>query len=336
MFVNSNLHTLAPSTPPTPPSTSPSPIALSNTMSADFWAGYLSGAAGILIGNPLDLVKTRLQAGSRHQSPTLNPTVPIPQQSFTRHFDRAGTLVRGASAPILGYGALNAILFVSYNRTLSLLGDTPAAPTSFSKIFLAGSVGGLATFVVSAPTELVKCRAQVWRDNASSWAIARDTWKHEGLRGLYYGGGITSVRDAVGYGFYFWSYEWGKQTICSPDDTDRQTALKVLLCGGLAGIVTWASIFPLDVVKTRLQTQLSHSPRILGSEQRALLHTEQDRNLTPQKSRLSTVQIAMQAYQTEGTGVFFRGLGICSVRAFVVNAVQWAVYEWMMRLLQPQ
>ena len=32
-------------------------------MSADFWAGYVSGAAGILIGNPLDLIKVRLQAG---------------------------------------------------------------------------------------------------------------------------------------------------------------------------------------------------------------------------------------------------------------------------------
>lgn len=38
-------------------------------MSADFWAGYLSGAAGILIGNPLDLVKTRLQAGPAATTP---------------------------------------------------------------------------------------------------------------------------------------------------------------------------------------------------------------------------------------------------------------------------
>jgi solute carrier family 25 carnitine/acylcarnitine transporter 20/29 len=27
----------------------------------------------------------------------------------------------------------------------------------------------------------------------------------------------------------------------------------------------------------------------------------------------------------EGIGVFFKGLGICSARAFFVNAVQWAV-----------
>lgn len=126
----------------------------------------------------------------------------------------------------------------------------------------------------------------------------------------------------------FWSYELSKQALSSPDDTDRQTALKVLLCGGLAGIVTWASIFPLDVVKTRVQTQISHPSSHIDAERRALLppHTH--------GKRLGALAIAKEAYQAEGAGVFFRGLGICSVRAFVVNAVQWAVYEWMMRLLQ--
>ena len=36
-------------------------------MSADFWAGYLSGAIGIFIGNPLDILKVRLQARSINQ-----------------------------------------------------------------------------------------------------------------------------------------------------------------------------------------------------------------------------------------------------------------------------
>ena len=34
----------------------------------------------------------------------------------------------------------------------------------------------------------------------------------------------------------------------SPKDTDKQAAMKVLFCGGLAGIVTWASIFPLGKI----------------------------------------------------------------------------------------
>ncbi|KAF1963488.1 mitochondrial carrier [Byssothecium circinans] len=307
-------------------------------MSADFWAGYVSGAAGILIGNPLDLVKTRLQTGRRTisttasaiaTSPTTIPTPPPQPQTFRHHFDRAGTLLRGSTAPILGYGALNTVLFVTYNRTLTLLGDSPALPASFTKTWCAGAAGGLASFVVSAPTELIKCRAQVSTElHASSWKIAREVWRKEGVRGLYHGGGITSVRDAVGYGFYFWSYEWCKQSITSPDDTDRQTAAKVLLCGGLAGIVTWASIFPLDVIKTRVQTQGLHRPVRGEGEGEALLqqHT--------QYRRLGAFQVAKEAYRLEGARVFFRGLGICSVRAFVVNAVQWAVYEWMMRVLQ--
>jgi solute carrier family 25 carnitine/acylcarnitine transporter 20/29 len=126
----------------------------------------------------------------------------------------------------------------------------------------------------------------------------------------------------------FWSYEWTKQAWTSPDDSDREAAMKVLLCGGLAGIVTWASIFPLDVVKTRVQTQVLYHERRLQAEHRALLQPD------VLERRLSSFEVAKLAYRNEGVSVFFRGLGICSVRAFVVNAVQWAVYEWMMRVLQ--
>lgn len=52
-------------------------------MSADFWAGYLSGAAGILIGNPLDLVKVRLQAGECSTTPDRAPLSASQQRSFS-------------------------------------------------------------------------------------------------------------------------------------------------------------------------------------------------------------------------------------------------------------
>ncbi len=102
---------------------------------------------------------------------------------------------------MLGYGALNAILFVSYNRTLEVLRDNPTSPVNGFKIWVAGAVGGLATWVVSAPTELVKCRAQVSSGERSSWTITRDIVRTEGIRGLYFGGLVTSLRDSIGYGF---------------------------------------------------------------------------------------------------------------------------------------
>lgn len=102
---------------------------------------------------------------------------------------------------MLGYGALNALLFVSYNRTLEVLHDDATKPANGWKIWLAGAVGGLATWVVSAPTELVKCRAQVSSGERSSWSITRDIVRAEGIRGLYLGGVVTSLRDSIGYGF---------------------------------------------------------------------------------------------------------------------------------------
>ncbi|KAK4548786.1 hypothetical protein LTR36_008559 [Oleoguttula mirabilis] len=311
-------------------------------MSADFWAGYVSGAIGILVGNPLDIFKTQIQAGRVESKDLITDAAASDTGTPSKKYRRWTAFARGAAAPILGYGALNALLFVTYNRSLALLNtgganERPERPPAWS-IWTAGALGGLAIFFVSAPTETVKCRAQVSDPPQSSLSVVRELWKHGGIRGLYLGGGITSVRDAVGYGFYFWSYELSKRSLTSEDDTPNQQALKVLLCGGLAGVVTWASIFPLDVIKTRVQTWdlTTHRPATnAGNAAQPLLRTEQPAATIKHAmaSRPSTFHIAREAYAAEGASVFFRGLGICSARAFIVNAVQWAVYEWMMKQL---
>lgn len=66
-------------------------------MSADFWAGYVSGAVGIIIGNPLDLVKTRLQAGPKpvHDASLATSSAVATPRGFRGQFENAGTLVRG-------------------------------------------------------------------------------------------------------------------------------------------------------------------------------------------------------------------------------------------------
>ncbi|KKY39870.1 putative mitochondrial carrier protein [Diaporthe ampelina] len=325
-------------------------------MSADFWAGYISGAVGIVIGNPLDILKVRLQASNSaagkpsSTAPSASPAQPSPS-SITSALSLVRKFSTGTAAPILGYGALNALLFVSYNRSeeflnraLSPHGSSHSSPNSTGSTtgsnlwttFLAGAIGGLATWVVSTPTELVKCRAQLSNNpQASSWDITKRVLRTEGgVRGLYFGGSVTALRDSVGYGFYFWSYElttrWMEQWSKAHEGqqggvfTGSETA-KVLLCGGLAGIVTWASIFPLDVIKTRVQAQ------VLGAGTIAVVTGESSPLLqSPAPKRLGAIEIARDAYKEGGLRVFFRGLAVCSVRAFIVNAVQWATYEWIM------
>jgi solute carrier family 25 carnitine/acylcarnitine transporter 20/29 len=64
-------------------------------MSADFWAGYLSGAVGIIVGNPLDLIKTRLQAGPAAPVGGEHALHPASAAPWRGTFENAGTLVRG-------------------------------------------------------------------------------------------------------------------------------------------------------------------------------------------------------------------------------------------------
>lgn len=323
-------------------------------MSADFWAGYISGAAGILIGNPLDLVKVRLQAGGDVVRPSVASAASLASAGSSRpsFFQRTAALATGAAAPVLGYGALNALLFVSYRQAETLLAPptTPGGlpnPTP-ATTWVAGAVAGLATWIVSAPTELIKCRAQLALGQSSpqngtptkgpsSWSIARQVWRAEGLKGFFLGGTVTALRDSIGYGFYFWSYllatdawkryEQGGKELGTSTDTSPSAAA-TLMCGGLAGVVTWASVFPLDVIKTRVQNQA-----LLPVEgaRAPLLGASSAETVAPR--RLSTMEITRLAYREGGLPVFFRGLGVCSARAFVVNAVQWAVYEWIMREL---
>lgn len=317
------------------------------TMSADFWAGYISGAVGIIIGNPLDILKVRLQARSSVSANASSPFVPPASNSFpSSPLALLRRFSTGTAAPVLGYGALNALLFVSYNRSETLLNqafqvkprDDSGATTGANlwTTFIAGALGGLATWVVSTPTELIKCRAQLAPNpGTSSWDIAKRVWRTEGgIRGFYLGGAVTALRDSVGYGFYFWSYQlttqWlgGWQGGGGPDErvgrgVSGSEAFKVLLCGGLAGVVTWVSIFPLDVIKTRVQAQVANlntTVAVIGETM----------PLVRKQERLGALDTARQAYGEGGLRVFFRGLTVCSVRAFIVNAVQWATYEWIM------
>ena len=87
----------------------------------------------------------------------------------------------------------------------------------------------------------------------------------------------------------------------------------------------------LDVVKTRVQTQVVDALSSTVPEERLLRSDPVRLGIA---KRQGAFQIARQSYRNEGIAVFFRGLGVCSIRAFVVNAVQWATYEWMMRLLR--
>lgn len=76
----------------------------------------------------------------------------------------------------------------------------------------------------------------------------------------------------------------------------------LFLAGGLAGIAGWLATFPMDFVKTRMQSFEPNSTHRTGSKTL----------VDPYRTILSTV---VHSYRAEGPKVFFRGLAPTLIRS---------------------
>lgn len=118
------------------------------------------------------------------------------------------------------------------------------------------------------PSEVLKTRLQLQgRHNnpffnsgynyRSTLDAARTIIRYEGVSALFYGYQATIWRDlpfsALQFAFYEQEQKWAKQWVGSRDIGLGLEVLTAASAGGMAGVITC----PLDVVKTRIQTQLN-------------------------------------------------------------------------------
>ncbi|KAG1050791.1 hypothetical protein G6F43_006960 [Rhizopus delemar] len=278
-----------------------------------FALGWISGVAGIIVGSPLDVLKARLQAPMDKQQErgswnTLKCMVQL---------EGIGSMFKGVLSPIVGLAGLNALLFLAYGTLLRCF-EYEKEP-SLLQVYLAGAGAGFTCFLFSTPTDLVKIKAQITRLPKSSLQITKEVYQASGIKGFYQGGLVTVMRDSPSYGIYFWAYEGLKRGL-DVNETTKE-AWKFLLAGGLAGTLSWASIYPLDVVKSRLQMQYEGDS------------FETTRLLVIDRPYMSIKDCILRSYRSEGIAVFFRGLWPTLLRAFPVNAVTFYVYELMIGIL---
>ena len=232
------------------------------------------------------------------------------------HTEGLRAFFRGIVPPLLSFGALNALCFGTY---AALLPNHRSADTSYTHVFMAGSMAGLACSVMTTPAELLECRAQAkWSPvhavlEFNPYTCARRIVDTLGVRGLFIGFTATAIRDTPSTGVFFLVYEalcrrWGVRESQNQHDVDLVTVAKLNLAGGLAGTLSWFT-YPFDVIKSRLQTQSLTSPEYSG-----------------------IVDCARKIVHAEGLGVLFRGLTATVIQAFPVSAVMFATYELVIRL----
>ncbi|KAJ8288790.1 hypothetical protein COCON_G00014490 [Conger conger] len=271
-------------------------------MALDFLAGCLGGVAGVLVGHPFDTVKVRLQV-QNVKKPLYRGTFHC-FQSIVRQESMFG-LYKGIGSPMMGLTFINAIVFGVQGNAMRRLGkDTPLNQ------FIAGATAGAIQCVICCPMELAKTRMQMQGtgEKKSKRKLYKNSvdcllriYNREGVRGINRGMVTTFIRETPAFGFYFLTYDvLTRQLGCELGDS--YIIPKLLFAGGMSGIASWLSTYPVDVIKSRLQADgVGGVNRYKG-----------------------IADCVRQSMQEEGWRVFTRGLTSTLLRAFPVNATTFA------------
>ncbi|KAG8579124.1 hypothetical protein GDO81_010726 [Engystomops pustulosus] len=218
----------------------------------DFVAGYLGGAASVIVGHPLDTVKARLQAGHGYGS-TFNCILKIYRNENVSGF------FKGMSFPLASIAIYNSVTFGVFSnaqRFISQYRNTSRThPPDFLDLTFASILAGCVSVVIGGPVDLVKIKLQMQTQTASSdiMALNQNTSLHgyqtsykgpihcvncilrkEGFMGMYRGAGAMLLRDIPGYCLYFIPYIYLSEWLKLEHHT-TPGALSVWLAGGIAG-----------------------------------------------------------------------------------------------------
>eukprot|EP01036_Dinobryon_divergens_P033434 gene33434-43214_t len=294
----------------------------------EFIAGGCAGSVGIFVGFPFDLIKVRLQNESQ-----LYPSSAI--KCFQKTVREEGFLgfYRGCLPPICTQGFINALIFAGESAATKLL--EPALVSGYLSLtanqYIAGCFGGLVSCFMLVPAEVIKCGMQIstTKKASNSWVETteevRKIYRSEGIRGFYKGFNVTACREIPSMGLYFLTYKKCREGLSSSGYVSNDVAIGI--AGGCAGCASWIAIYPLDVIKTNIQI----SPLQSNSNSNSNSNFNTNSMASQQQVKRNAFDVAMTMYRKHGFSVFYRGVGVCTLRAIPVNCVTFYVYEYLKR-----
>ncbi|KAI8985126.1 mitochondrial carrier domain-containing protein [Pilobolus umbonatus] len=295
-------------------------------------SGGIAGFATRFAISPLDVVKIRLQVQPSLQAHrNLLPSIPTKHalkyssigQTFKTIIAEEGLrgLFKGNVSAQYLYITYGASQFYVYHHVDSFLNRLQFYP-SF-KPFVSGLLaGGIAT-AMTYPFDLLRTRFALQGNNKVYRSIPHavsDIYEKEGIRGFYRGLGSSIVQIMPYMGLMFYTYEGlctltktiaGKNMI--RDDYKR---LNDMTCGALAGIVSKTGVFPLDLVRKRLQVQGPHINNYVITSIPDYAHHN------------SLIGCMKKIVRTEGVWALYKGLTPGLLKAGPSGAVYFLVFEW--------
>ncbi|KAH0556033.1 hypothetical protein GP486_006026 [Trichoglossum hirsutum] len=229
-------------------------------------AGAVGGVCAVVVGHPFDLVKVRLQTAEKGVYASAADVV---RKTVAREGLRRG-LYAGVSAPLVGVTPMFAVSFWGYDvgkGLVSRLGTVENNQFTVAQISAAGFFSAIPMTLITAPFERVKVLLQIQGQKqlapgekpkySGGVDVVRQLYKEGGIRSVFRGSAATLARDGPGSAVYFATYEYTKRSLTPKDENGNPGPLSlkaVMAAGAAAGVTMWLPVFPVDTVKSRLQT----------------------------------------------------------------------------------
>lgn len=301
-------------------------------------AASMSSVLSTVSAFPLDSVKTRMQ--TYKYSGFLDCVRRTYQTEKLRGF------FRGVTAPMASVTLVRTVSFSIYQRSKHVYSDWikknfgvdvmshVSAKGSYPNLWsaatfgAAGATAGSCITLIACPFELTKLSAQVSvlmadknncpepkshqiaasYQNKGTLKTFGNIIKHRGFTGLYTGFKLHLLRDTLGTGIYFTTYESSKQLLTTfGGDGTHSNPFAVLVAGGLCGIVSWAMIYPIDSAKSIYQ-----------------------RNSLMYSKGQKVQPVKIEFFQRN----MYRGLGVSMGRSCLVNAIFFSSFEFIKKRIK--
>ncbi|KIK08253.1 hypothetical protein K443DRAFT_589413 [Laccaria amethystina LaAM-08-1] len=291
-------------------------------------ASYISTFAGY----PLDSLKSRLQ--------TTKTSISIPKLAALVYREEGiRGFYRGLWIPLMTISFVRASSFTIYSRTKEhfAIHDILCRNNIFDAALtggISGAMSGALISFASAPFELVKVRRQLEYTIAATKGISlvkppgtleavKEIYRVNGTGGLYTGFRLHFLRDTTGTALYFLEYD-GMRHLLGRSRTGEQgvtpswlpihSSLVPFVCGSVSGVTSWALIYPLDVVKTKVQQRA-----LAGEQYRGPWETLYRLIRGPDPNSPKPLLAGIMR--------LYRGLGVSALRSITTHGLLWTLFD---------
>ncbi|CAH8596055.1 unnamed protein product [Dicrocoelium dendriticum] len=308
---------------------------------SSFAAGCLGGIISTLALQPLDVVKTRLQAevlGGNPNPGILRTIISVFRHGPSRHSPFqlgrllnfwVGTVaslwrcVPGIGGYFLCLGTLEKVTghykhyWTGHLKVLEPMHN-------FTVGFIARSVMALAL------NPFLVAKTQIESGSYASHSLLptlERVYRQSGLRGLYSGVVATIARDAPYSGFYFMAYSAIKSNVCpsgQATSSSAQPSQALAFCACLSALFASGITQPADVLRAQRQLMLispNKNDAILRS--RRVLHG----NVAVAQPLPPWFTVFQRVYQSDGFTGLWRGLTLRLARRSGIAIISWGLYE---------